>query len=102
MPRGAQAINDLVLREGREAAETILDGLIAGRFDQNQDLWPVANKLKGYQSWSIKSQQLVRQDAADFGGLLTSAPAKRRFDMTLVKQADGKWAVGTFSGPKPD
>jgi hypothetical protein len=91
-----------VLREGREQADAILDGLLAGKLDQDQDLSPVARKVKGYQSWSITSQNIVREGAADFQGVLSSPAGRARFDMLLVKQMSGNWAVGTFSGPNPE
>jgi hypothetical protein len=83
----------------REQADATLGGLLAGKFDNDADLSPVARKLKGYQSASVKSQKIVRDGAAEFGGVLTGPASRARFDMTLVKQASGKWAVGTFSGP---
>ena len=100
-PKG-EAIADPVLREAREQADAILDGLLAGKFEQDQDLWPVARKLKGYQSWSIKSQKIVREGAADFQGVLRSPAGRARFDMTFVKQMSGKWAIGAFSGPNSE
>jgi hypothetical protein len=100
-PKG-EAIADPVLREGREQADAILNGLLAGRFDQDQDLSPVARKLNGYQFWSIKSQKIVREGAAQFQGVLSSPTGRARFDMLLVKQVSGRWAVGSFSGPNPD
>jgi hypothetical protein len=100
-PKG-EAIADPVLREAREQADHILDGLFAGKFDQDQDLWPVARKLKGYRSGSVRSQAVVREGAAEFRGVLTGPAGRARFTMTLVKQANGTWAVGTFSGPNPE
>jgi hypothetical protein len=100
-PKG-EAVPDPTLREARDQADAILGGLLAGKLDNDPDLSPVARKLKGYQSYAIKSQQLVRDGAADLRGVLTGPGARARFDMTLVKQADGKWAVGSFSGPNPE
>jgi hypothetical protein len=100
-PEG-EAIADPVLREAREQADAILDGLLAGKFDQDQELWPVARKLKGFQSASIKSEEIVRAGAADFRGILIGPAGRARFDMHLVKQKNGKWAVGTFGGPNPE
>ncbi len=92
---------DPVLREAREQADEILGSLLAGKFDNDPDLWPVARKVKGYRSCTIKSQKIVREGAADFRGVLDSPTGRARFEMTLVKQVGGKWAVGTFSGPDP-
>jgi hypothetical protein len=97
-PKGA-AVIDPILREARAQADAILSGLLSGKFDNDPDLSPVARKVKGYQSYSIKSQKVVREGAADFRGVLTGLASQGRFDMGLVKQASGKWAVGTFSGP---
>jgi hypothetical protein len=95
-------VADPALREAREQADAILAGLLGGKLDNDPDLSPVARKLKGYQSCAIKAQQLVRDGAADFRGVLTGPAARARFDMTLVKQSSGKWAIGTFSGPNPE
>jgi hypothetical protein len=97
-PKG-EAIADPVLREGREQAEAILEGLLAGKFNQDPYLALLENKLKGYTSSSIKLQKMVREGAADFDGTLSGAAGQAVFQMTLVKQANGKWEVGGFSGP---
>jgi hypothetical protein len=34
--------------------------------------------------------------------MLLSPAGRARFEMTLVKQMSGKWAIGTFSGPNPE
>ncbi len=81
---------DPVLREAREQADATLGGLLAGKYDNDPNLAPVARKVKGYQSCSIKSQQIVREGAADFRGTLTGPAGRARFDMTLVKQASGR------------
>jgi hypothetical protein len=95
-------VADPALREARDQAEAILGDLLVGKFDNDPDLWPVARKVKGYQSCAIKSQQLVREGAVDFRGVLTGPTDRARFDMSLMKQANGEWAVGTFSGPYPE
>jgi hypothetical protein len=100
-PKG-EAIADPVLREAREQVEAVLADLLAGKLDQDESLVPVARKLKGYQSWSIKSQKLVRDGAVDFRGILTAPGGRASFDVHLVKQVSGKWAIGTFSGPNPE
>jgi len=45
-----------VLWEARGQADAILGGRLAGTFDNDPDLSPVARKVKRYQSYSIKSQ----------------------------------------------
>ena len=97
-PKGA-AIADPVLREAREQFDGIMGELLAGKFDADPDLWPVARKLKGFQAWSIQSQRIAWEKAAEFKGVLTGADARSHFAVTVVKQASGKWAIGTFSGP---
>jgi hypothetical protein len=99
-PKGA-AVADPVLREAREQADAILSGLLAGKFDNDPELSLVARKVKGFQSSSIKFQEIVREGTVNFRGLLISpAGGQAGFEMTLVKQTSGKWAVGTFSGPQ--
>src|SRR5262245_31293680 len=71
-PKG-DAIADPVLREAREQLDALLTDLLAGKLDQDEFLGRVAKKLKGYQSWSIKSQRLVREGAAGFRGILTAS-----------------------------
>jgi hypothetical protein len=100
-PSGEE-INDPVLREARAQVETILSGLLAGQFDKDPDLWPVASKLKNFQAYSIKSQKIIREGAAQFKGLLRNSAGRAHFDLMLVKQTSGKWAVATFSGPNPE
>ncbi len=97
-PKG-EAIADPVLREAREQTDAIFDGLLGGKFDQDPDLAPVARKLKGYTSCSVTSQKMAREGAADFEGTLFSRTGRARFDVVMVKQVTGKWAIGAFSGP---
>ena len=98
----AEAITDPVLREARVQADTTLSGLLAGQFDKDPDLWPIASKLKTFQTYSIKSQKIVREGAANFQGLLRNGVGRAHFDITFVKQSNGKWAIGTASGPNPE
>jgi hypothetical protein len=100
-PRG-EAVADPSLREARDQADAMLAGLLAGRFSDDPNLSPVARRVKGYQSYSIQSQEMVRDSAAEFRGLLHGPVGRTRFGMTLMKQTDGKWAIGAFSGPNSD
>jgi hypothetical protein len=102
-PKG-EAIADPGLREAREQADATLGGLLAGKFDKDTDsgLSAVAQKVKGYQSYAVKSQKAVREGAAEFEGVLSGPVGRARFGMLLVKQQSGRWAVGTFSGPYPE
>jgi hypothetical protein len=94
--------DDPASKETRTAAGEILDRLLAGKLAEGESpLQYRAKALKGFQSWSIESQQQKEEGRATFDGLLTGAAGKARFNMILVKQKDGKWAVGAFSGPNP-
>ena len=90
---------DAALREARKQADAILTDLLAGKLDNAPDLWPVARKLKGYDVYSIESQKIDSDRAAHFGGMLSRSAGRARFEMVLVKQQSGNWAVATFSGP---
>jgi hypothetical protein len=100
-PMGA-AIADPALREARDQADSTLAGLLTGNFGNDPDLAPVAKKMKGYQAASIKAQEIVREGTAQFRGLLTGPAGQATFKMTLVKQRDGHWSIGAFSGPNPE
>jgi len=90
---------DAALREARKQADAILTDLLAGKLDNAPDLWPVARKLKGYDVYSIESQKIDSDRAAHFAGMLSRSAGRARFEMVLVKQQSGNWAVATFSGP---
>jgi hypothetical protein len=57
-PRG-ETVADPILREARERADAILGDLLAGRFDDDPDLWPVARKVKGYRSCAISRRSAL-------------------------------------------
>src|SRR5262249_16826748 len=97
-PKG-KAIGDPVLRQARDEADALLLGLLQGRFDQDDDLALVAEKLKGYTSWSIRSQATTGPRTAEFKGTVSNAAGKATFSMTLLKHSSGKWTVSRFSGP---
>jgi hypothetical protein len=105
-PKG-EAIADPVLREARGQADVILAGLLAGQYDDDwaSGLAAVARKLKGYRTYAVKSQKMDSETDSEthaaFGGVLTGPAGSARFDMLLVKQQGGQWAVGTFGGPDP-
>lgn len=100
-PKG-EAVADPELRHARERADATLGGLLAGKLDADPDLSPVAQKVKGYQSYAVKAQRVVREETAEFRGVLSGPSDRARFALTLVRQSDGRWAVGTFSGPDPE
>jgi len=70
-----------------------------GKYDWDSGLASVARKLKVYQSYAIKSQNLDSEKDATFAGVLTGPTSQAHFDVLLVKQQSGQWAVGTFGGP---
>src|SRR5216684_5835065 len=94
-PKG-NAIADPLLREARDEADEVLHGLLAGMFDQDENLAVVAEKVKGYTSWSVRSQKIVKRSTAEFQGILSSPTGKASVTMMLVKQAGGPWAVSMF------
>jgi hypothetical protein len=98
VPKG-NAIADRLLRQARDEADALLLGLLQGQFDQDENLALVAEKLKGYTSWSITSQTTTGQRTAEFKGTVSNSAGKATFRMTLVKQSSGQWAIGKFSGP---
>jgi hypothetical protein len=97
-PKG-NAIADPLLRQARDQADALLLGLLQGKFDEDDNLALVAEKLKGYTSWSITSQTRTGQRTAQFKGTISKAAGKATFQMTLVKQSSGQWAISKFSGP---
>lgn len=100
-PKG-EAIADPELRAVRAQFDAIMAGLLAGKFDADPDLSPVARKLKGYRQCRVQSQRLTTEKAAQFDGVLTGPAGRARFGATVVKQPGGAWAVDTFSGPNPE
>jgi hypothetical protein len=94
--------DDPASKESRAAAGEILDRLLAGKLAESESsLEHRAKALKGFRSWSIESQQQKEEDRATFDGLVAGPSGNARFKMILVKQQNGKWAVGVFSGPNP-
>jgi len=100
-PTGA-AVADPELRQARQRADVTLDWLLGGKLDKDPDLSPVTQKVKGYNSYAIKAQRVVREGTAEFRGVLSGPSGRARFALTLVRQSDGRWAVGAFSGPDPE
>jgi hypothetical protein len=96
-----EAVADPKLREARKENDAILGDLLAGKAGE-ADFARLVEKTKGYQTFSVKSQKLVRDGTAEFGGVLIGPKGRARFEVILVKQANGKWAIGGFSGPNPE
>jgi hypothetical protein len=101
-PKKNDADNSLV-KEARPDTEATLNDLIVGKYDNDQNFYPIARKLKGFRSWSIDSQEVVPDlpKAVRFGGTLKGPTGEATFTATMVKQQNGKWMIGTFEGPNP-
>jgi serine/threonine-protein kinase len=91
------------VHEARTAAEGILNDLLAGKLDDDPQLGRLPDKVKGFRSWSIESQEVKPDNprAVTFRGTLTGSPGEAGFTMLLVKQADGRWMIASFGGPNP-
>ena len=95
-------VNHPQAREAVAATTDILDRLLAGKLDEDPNLSPVARKVKGYRTWSITTAASVAGEppAWNFGGTLDGgARGSARFSVRMVRQRNGGWAVGSFSGP---
>ena len=60
-----------IVKEARPDTEAILNDLIAGKYDNDGQFAPVARKVKGFQSWSIETQEIDPdrpKEAVHFGG----------------------------------
>src|SRR5262249_14127225 len=71
LPKGT-AIANPVLRQARDEADALLLGLLQGQFDEDENLSLVAEKLRGYTSWSITAQTATGQRTAQFKGTLSN------------------------------
>ena len=100
-PKG-EAIEDPVLREARAATDEILSGMLAGKAQDDTGSEQIARKIGGYKSAVITAQKMTREDAAQFEGKLEGPGNRASFNATVVKQKNGKWAIGYFSGPNAD
>ena len=100
-PKG-EAIDDPVLREARAATEEIFTDLLAGKAQDDSGSARIAEKIGGYKAAVITSQKMTSKDAAQFEGKLMGPPGRASFQATVVKQQNGHWAIGAFSGPNPD
>ena len=96
-----EAIADPKLREARKENDAILSECSPAKA-RDRVSRGLIEKTKGFQSFSVKSQKLVRDDAAEFGGILKGPKGQAGFRLTLVKQTGGRWAIATFSGPNPE
>ncbi len=94
------ADNPLV-KEARPETEAVLKELLAGKYDNDPNLFPIARKVKGFQSWSIETQQINPDlpKAINFSGTLKGPNGEATFTVLMVKQENGKWMIATFQGP---
>ena len=100
--KGEDADNPLV-KEARPDTEAVLDDLLAGRTHGDSGLARLARKVAGYTSWTIEGQEVepnVRK-SVKFDGTLKGPSGEAGFTVLMVKQRDGRWMIGTFSGPNP-
>lgn len=97
--------DDPMIKEARGELQTLLDGLMTGKFadDSKQGLWVVARKLRSYKSWSLESEGADRDllQAVSFRCIVEGPPGPASFTVLMVKQQNGKWMPGTMSGPDP-
>ena len=95
--------DDPLVKEARADTEVVLNDLLAGKYDEDPDFAPVARKVKGFQSWSIETQNLDPDSprAVNFGGTLKGPKGEATFLASMRKQQNGKWMIGYFSGPNP-
>jgi hypothetical protein len=101
-PKKNDADNPLV-KEARPDTEAVLSDLLAGKYDDDPSFAPVARKVNGFQSWSIETQEVDpgNPKMVNFGGTLDGPNGEATFTVGMVKQQNGKWMIGTFSGPNP-
>ena len=102
VPKKSVADNPLV-KEALPDTEAILKDLLAGTYDDDPTLSPVARKVKGFQSWSFETQEPNPDlpQSVNFSGILKGPKGEADFTVLMVKQKNGKWMIGTFSGPDP-
>jgi hypothetical protein len=100
-PKGDE-IEDPVLREARAATDEILSSMLAVKAQEDSGSERIAKKIGTYQAAVITSQKMTGKDAARFEGKLTAPTAQASFQATVVKQQNGKWAIGSFSGPNAE
>jgi hypothetical protein len=102
-PKQKDDRDDPMVKEARSDTEAVLNDLLAGKYDNDPDLAPVARKLKGFQSWSINRQDIIPDTpkAVNFSGTLIGPRSEATVMASMVKQQNGKWMIGYFQGPSP-
>src|SRR5262245_47421738 len=73
--------DDPVVKEARSDTEAVLNDLLAGKLDNDPDFAPVAQKLKGFNSWSMEQQNLDpdNRKAVNFRGILKGPQGEATF-----------------------
>ena len=92
-----------VVKEALAETELILMKLVTGKAGDDSALTQIATKVDGFDQWLISKQELQPGEpkTVAFTGVLTGPRGEGNFKMTMTKQKNGKWAVGTFQGPNP-
>jgi hypothetical protein len=95
--------DDPMVKEAREETEFILKNVLSGKTGDDSGLAQIAAKVKGFESWTIDKQELKPGEpkTATFTGVLTGPGGEATFKVSMTKQINGKWAIGTFQGPNP-
>ena len=94
--------DDPMVKEARADTEAVLDDLLAGEAHGDTGLARLSQKLRGFKSWSIKGQEVESNPpkSVKFDGTLTGPMGDASFVVLMVKQQNGKWMIGTFTGPE--
>jgi hypothetical protein len=89
------------VKEARADTEAILNDLLAGKYDNDPNFAPLAHQLTGFESWSLERQELAADQpmSVNFSGTLKGPSGEATFRLSVVKQQNGKWMIGDFSGP---
>ena len=100
-PKQKDDSDEPMVKEARSDTEVVLNDLLTGKLDNDPSLAPVARKLKGFQSWSIETQNIDRENpkTVKFRGTLKGPQGEATFVASMVKQQNGKWMIGYFQGP---
>ena len=91
-----------IVKEARTEADALLKNLLAGRTGNDTALARIASKVERYSSWSYDRQELQAEAEprmVRLSGMLSGGRPDAAFSMTMVKQKNGRWAIGTFQGP---
>src|SRR5579872_1069913 len=90
-PKTDASDNPLV-KEARPDTEAVLKDLLAGEYDDDPTLSPVARKIKGFQSWAFETEEINPDlpQAVNFGGILNGPKGEANFAVLMVKQQNGK------------